>query len=248
MQPARRRIVARPAEAHVEPEPRAFARDIRLGHVLERRADAEGRAFHPGLGRQLRQLLEAFDELRAAIRIARIIERIDADIDVARARGLGPAEREAEEDGVARRHIGDGDIVAHTVLGHVDIGGERRSAECAQVHRHHDMAFRAQRRGDAAGGGEFDLVALVIVEGERVQPIPRLARKRGRDHRIESAGNQYNCNAVCHRRALLRISPRGKTRRQAQNGPPVSGPVSWDNPCQRGKCSLGARCNIARQQ
>ena len=38
---AGRRIVARPAQPHVEPQPRALADDVRLGHVLERRVDAE---------------------------------------------------------------------------------------------------------------------------------------------------------------------------------------------------------------
>ena len=41
MHAARRGIVARPAQPHVQPQPRALADDIRLGHVLQRRVDAE---------------------------------------------------------------------------------------------------------------------------------------------------------------------------------------------------------------
>src|SRR3546814_16320560 len=74
-------------------------------------------------------LLERGDEFGPAIGIARIIERVDADIEGARTRRLGPAEREAEADRVARGHVGDRNVVAHAFLGHRDIGGERPHAQ-----------------------------------------------------------------------------------------------------------------------
>ena len=63
----------------------------------QRRVDREALALDPRLGREIRQLLERGDELGPAIGIARIIERVDADEDVARAARLGQAEREARK-------------------------------------------------------------------------------------------------------------------------------------------------------
>src|SRR5687767_2422067 len=74
VQPLGSRIVARPAHASIEPEPVAFPYDIGLGHVLQRRVDLERFAFDPRLRGELSQPLERGDELRSAIRIARIIE------------------------------------------------------------------------------------------------------------------------------------------------------------------------------
>ena len=190
MQPARRRIVARPAQPQVEPEPRALAHDIGLGHVLERGVDAETLALDPGLGRERGHVLERGDEFGAAIGIARIIERIDPDYQVARARGFRPAQRQAEEDRVARGHIGDGDVVADAVLRHVDIGGQRRTAERAQIERQHDVPLGAERVRDPPRGGELDLVALVIVDRQREQPIAVRAHRRRGNHRVEAARNQ----------------------------------------------------------
>src|SRR4051812_17747565 len=75
----RRRIVARPAQPEIEPEPRAFADDIRLGHMLERRLDAERFALDAGFGGEFGKAFERGDELGTAIRITRIIERVDTD-------------------------------------------------------------------------------------------------------------------------------------------------------------------------
>ncbi len=187
-------IVARPAEPEIEPEPRALADDVRLGHVLERRLDAERIALDPRLGREFGQPLECGDEFGTAIRITRIIERVDADIDIARTRRLGPAEREAEEDRIAGGDIGDGNatriIGADTVLGHVDIGGERRTAERGQVHRQDDVAFGAERGGDAARGVELDAVALVIIERQREQAPAGFPQHGGGNHRVEAARDE----------------------------------------------------------
>ena len=67
----------------------------------------------PARRRQRRQLLERRDELRAAVGIAGVVERVDADDDVVRAEHFGPAERQRQEDRVARRHVGRRDVVRH---------------------------------------------------------------------------------------------------------------------------------------
>src|SRR5690349_13367301 len=44
----------------------------------QRRVHPEALAFDPGLGRQVRERLERADELRPAVRIAGIVDRVDA--------------------------------------------------------------------------------------------------------------------------------------------------------------------------
>ncbi len=43
------------------------------------------------------------DELRAAVRVAGVIDGIHADEDVVRLQDFGPGQRKSEEDGIARR-------------------------------------------------------------------------------------------------------------------------------------------------
>ena len=62
----------------------------------------------PALRRQVGHALEGRDVFRAAIRIAGVVDRVDADEDVAGLQRLGPGQREGQEHGVARRHVGDG--------------------------------------------------------------------------------------------------------------------------------------------
>ena len=196
MHAARRGIVARPAQPHVDAQPLALAHDIRLGHMLERRMDREALALDARLGGDLRQPFERRDELRPAVGIARIIQRIDPDEQVARARRLRPAEREAEEDRIARRDIGDGNAAAlfgaDAILGHGDIVGQRRSAEGRQVERQDDVAFGAEHIGDAARGRQLDTVALVIIHRQREHAISLLPRAGGGDHRVEPAGDEHD--------------------------------------------------------
>src|SRR5205814_283346 len=66
-------------------------------------------------------------------------ERGEADEDVARAARFGEPQREAKENRVARRHVGDGYPLPDALLGDGDIAGQRRPAECAEIERHDDM-------------------------------------------------------------------------------------------------------------
>ena len=52
------------------------------------------------------------------------------------------------------------------------------------------MTQHAERRGDAARGGQFDEMALIVVHGKREQIEAGLARQPRRDHRIEPARKQ----------------------------------------------------------
>ena len=74
------------AESGIEAKPQRLAGDIGLAHLLERRVDSESVALDTGLGGKVSEPLEFLDELRPAVGVARIVERVDADEDVARAR------------------------------------------------------------------------------------------------------------------------------------------------------------------
>ena len=68
-------------------------------------------AFDAGFGGEVGHLFKGCNEFRPAIGIAGVVERIDAEKNVACAQHLGPGQRKGEKDGVARGHIGDGNAV-----------------------------------------------------------------------------------------------------------------------------------------
>ena len=146
--------------------------------------DRKALPFDPGPSGEFGQRLEGGDELGPAVGIARIIECIDPHEQVARAACLGKAEREAEEDGVARRHIGDRNTIADAVLGNRNVGGQRRPAERAQVERQHDMAVGAARR-NLPSRVQLNPVPLAIIDAERHHAKSPLPRQRRADHRVE---------------------------------------------------------------
>jgi len=68
--------------------------DLRFGEPQQRRVNADsGSAFDPGFGRQVGHALVSFDEFRAAIGVAGVIEGIHADEKVAGAQHFAPGER-----------------------------------------------------------------------------------------------------------------------------------------------------------
>ena len=194
------------ADPRVEPEPHRLARDIGLGHVLERRVNGERNALDSRLGAQIGQRLERGDESGAAIGITRIIERIDPDVQVARPARLGAGQRQAEEHRVARRDIGRGNARLHSALGHRCRAGKRRSSERGEVERQDDMLV-GQHRCDRLGRFQLDPVPLVIIDRQCNHAIARFARQSGADHRIEPARQQHHRSlgmSVIHRRDLMR--------------------------------------------
>ena len=50
-------------------------------------------AFNTGLGSQICQPLERFDEFRPAVWLSAVVQCVDADEDVAGAEDLGPSQR-----------------------------------------------------------------------------------------------------------------------------------------------------------
>src|SRR3546814_2093672 len=82
MQPLGRRVVAGPAHPCIHAKPHRLGRDIGLAHMLERGVDMEIDALVAIARREPRQRLEPRNELRAPVGIARIIDRVDADVDI----------------------------------------------------------------------------------------------------------------------------------------------------------------------
>src|SRR5215213_7592310 len=129
-------IVAAQRERVVDAEGASELDDLALAEMEQRRLDAHGRGTLDAAARgEVGHVLERLDVLGTAIGIARVVERVDADEDVGGAEYLRPGEAEGEEDRVARRDVGDGnalrDVRFGAILGDVDVGGERRTAEGA---------------------------------------------------------------------------------------------------------------------
>ena len=67
---------------------RTLADDLGLGQVLQRGADFELPALVAGFGAEAGGFGEGANELRAAVRVAGVVQRVNADEDVARVFGL----------------------------------------------------------------------------------------------------------------------------------------------------------------
>ncbi len=120
-----------------------------LRHRNQRRLDPKPSAFDARLGRQLRGSLECLDELRTAIGISRVVERVDADEDVVGAEHFRPCERERQHHGIARRHVGRRNRIRdRPALRHLAIAEQGRSAERREIDRQSRDALsrRALRR------------------------------------------------------------------------------------------------------
>ncbi len=112
------------------------------------------RAFHACLGGQIGQHFEGAHELGAAIRVARVVHRIDAAEQVICADDFGPTKRQRQHDGVARGHVRDRNAVT-TGVGDVDVVGQGGAADAAQVYIDHFVRNDALCGGNACGGVQF---------------------------------------------------------------------------------------------
>ena len=126
-----------------------------------------------------------------AIGIARVIERVDADKDVAALQHFRPCQRIGKENGIARGNIGDWNSSGHlrraARFRHGDIAGERRPSEYAKADVRHQMPRGAERFRKARGGIEFVLVPLAVIERQSVAGEAVAAREREAGGGIESA-------------------------------------------------------------
>lgn len=187
-----KRIVTAVAELRLQSQPIRLSSDLGLAHMLERSVDRESIPFHPRLRRKVRHTSERSNEFRPAIRVARIIESVDTDKDIARTARLREAERQAEENCVPRGYIGNRDALAEAMLWNFDIGGQRRAAECPKIERKKNVAL-SKPLGNRSSGIQLDPVPLIIVDSERDHRISLLTSDSGAHHRIEAAGQEDHC-------------------------------------------------------
>src|SRR5262249_29480886 len=181
-------------EPVVEAESDTAADDVRLAQRDERRVHAEARALDAGARRQAGEALEGGDELGAAIGIARIVERVDADDDVVRAEDLGPAECDRQEDRVARGHVGGRNLrrVQAAAVRYGRARRERRSADGAQVEVELEVPLDAERARDGARRLDLTRVPLPVVDREREQREALLPGHRGGGIGVEPPAEQHD--------------------------------------------------------
>ena len=135
----------------------------------------------PRLCGERREVPEGVEELGAAVRIAAVIDGVDADADRRRAAGLGEGQGEGEKDGVAGRDVGRGDLGRQGFVGAVAGNGDRgigqgAAAEGRQVDPEHDMVSQAEVGGEGLCGVELAAVALAVIDR---QPDHRKAPRPG---------------------------------------------------------------------
>src|SRR5258708_847243 len=145
----------------------------------ERRVNMHMRAsLYAGLGGQIRHALKRIDEFRAAIRIAGVIDCINADEDVRTRKDFRPSQRERKKNGVSRGHIRDWDAIGHTGFRNVDITGQRRSAEQSQVNGDDQMSCCAVAGCNFGSSLQFNTMPLAVIKTERVTLEALTTRKR----------------------------------------------------------------------
>ena len=151
------------------------------------------RAFHAGLGGEVGEPLEGRDEFRPAIRIAGIVDRVDAAEDVGGAEHFGPAQRHRQHDGVARRHVGDRNAGGRRMLSDRAARRCRRSAPSRRCCAGRPRRSCARRR--------------------------RARARRGRRRRVRRCGAGRSARSARGTRSPARARGRGRRRNPCRRRP-----------------------------
>src|SRR5205823_438807 len=128
-----RRIVTTVGDREINIELDCFANDFGFRKFDKRRVNLKAFAFDACFCSEIGQGLKRFDEFRAAIRVAAIIDRVYAKENVAGSDHLRPGKRVREKDGVTRGDVRDRDAVRdfrfQTLFWDIGIASERGAAE-----------------------------------------------------------------------------------------------------------------------
>ena len=148
-------------------------------------------AFDTGLCRQVGHLLEGGEVFRPAIRVTRVVDRVDPDENIIAAQYLGPGQSQRQHDGVARRHIGDRNTRLDAIDRHVDGAvGQGRSAKLGQSQVEYPVLDSALGLDDPFGRLQLGTVTLTVVERKTVT-VKALATGNGEaSGGIESTGKE----------------------------------------------------------
>jgi hypothetical protein len=145
-----------------------------------------------------RETLEGGDVFGTAIGIAGVVERVDPDEDVVGTERLRPAERERQEDRIARRDVGGGDIPGirppgEAILWYRDVRGERGAADGREVDRDFEMPLHAEPRRDGPRRLELAGMALPVPDGQCMKPEAFFEGDRGGRVGVETAAQEDDC-------------------------------------------------------
>jgi hypothetical protein len=109
--------------------------------------NSEAPALDTCFSSEVRQFLERFDEFRAAIGVAAVVDCVYADENIIGRNDFRPGECIREEDRVTRGDVGDRnalrDFCFRALLWNGDIVGQCRAGEYAQVDLRDAMLLRA---------------------------------------------------------------------------------------------------------
>src|SRR5205085_487599 len=165
------RVITAVRQSVVQAERNSLPDDLRLGQHLQRGVNPECTALHTFCGRQRCELLEGGDVLGPAVRVAGVVEGVDADEKVARVEDFSPAERERKKDGVSRGYVGRRNVRGGdgTILRNRNIARQGRTTEGGQINVELDMTLDAERLRNRASGFDFTDVPLAVANGQRVE-------------------------------------------------------------------------------
>ena len=90
----------------------SFLNDGALAHINQWGVDSKlSLTFYAGFGRKLAEIFKRTDILRAAVRIATVIQGVYANENIERGQGFCPCQRKGEKNSIACRYIGDRDAL-----------------------------------------------------------------------------------------------------------------------------------------
>src|ERR1700730_17933775 len=120
----------------------------------------ELRAFSPRLGSETGQLFESCYELRPAIGVAAIVDRVHTDKNVAHVEHFRPGKGVAEKNRVTCRNVGERNVVlfARSSLRDGNLIGQCRATKNAKINFSDPMATGAEGRCDFLSGNNFAAV------------------------------------------------------------------------------------------
>ena len=134
------------------------------------------------------------DEFGAAVGVAAVVERVNADEKIGAFEHFGPRQSIGKKDGVAGRDVGDWDFIfGARLVRHVKIHvGQRGAAEGGEIDIDRAVLRHALRGSDLLSTVQFDHVALAIAEREGIAFKPVGVGNGQRGGGVQSATQQHD--------------------------------------------------------
>ena len=184
--------VATPGLLNRHPQAQRLLDDLGFAPLHQGRPELGAMALSAGLAGQVRQGLEGAEVIRAAVRVAGVVDRIDPQHQAFGAAGLRQAEADADEHRVAPRDVGARDhAVLHPRVGNLH-GGVRQGGATPGRQVDADAVVFGQAQGlrNRGGGLEFAPMALAVVKGEADDAVALRLGEGGGGGGIQPSGEQ----------------------------------------------------------